>query len=108
MDKRFGGRFSWSYFDRPGAADAEFGRDVRTTLRKFFFRASGSAWHTGEVEQPLVEPGQGWLETMPDPEVLPVSPRTISTRSPGVSPRASPGLSTGTRNLDRDWELTAP
>ncbi|GGU92505.1 epoxide hydrolase [Streptomyces filipinensis] len=109
MDKRFGGRFYWNYFNRPGVADTEFGRDVRTTLRKFFYSASGSAPRTGGVEQPLVSPGQGWLDTMTDPEVL---PEWFTEDDLDALTESFSGGFTGAlnwyRNLDRNWELTAP
>ncbi len=71
MEKRFEGRFYWNYFNRPGVADAEFAKDTRTALRKFFYSASGDAPGAHEGRQPLVDPERGWLATMPDPEVLP-------------------------------------
>lgn len=109
MDKRFGGRFYWNYFNRPGVADAEFGRDPRTTLRRFFYWASGSARPTGGIEQPLVEPGQGWLETMPEPEVLPewFTEDDLDALTESFS-QGFTGALNWYRNLDRNWELTAP
>ncbi|MGW1888817.1 alpha/beta fold hydrolase [Streptomyces sp. NPDC002004] len=109
MDKRFGGRFYWNYFNRPGVADAEFARDVRTTLRKFFYSASGSASRTGEVMQPLVEPGHGWLDSMPDPDVLPewFTEDDLDALTESFSQGFTGGLN-WYRNLDRNWELTAP
>jgi pimeloyl-ACP methyl ester carboxylesterase len=109
MDKKFGGRFYWNYFNRPGVADAEFARDVRTTLRKFFYSASGSAPDTGAVKQPLVKPGQGWLAAMPDPEVLPewFTEDDLDVLTESFS-KGFTGALNWYRNLDRNWELTAP
>ncbi|MDQ0682166.1 hypothetical protein QFZ56_001129 [Streptomyces achromogenes] len=93
-----------SYFNRPGVADAEFTKEPRTTLRKFFFMASGDAPDAGEGKQPLVEPGRGWLETMPDPAVLPE--RLTETDLDVLTESFSKGF-TGAlnryRNLDRNW-----
>ncbi|MBY8339195.1 alpha/beta hydrolase [Streptomyces spinosirectus] len=109
MDRRFDGRFYWNYFNRPGVADAEFARDTRTTLRKFFFMASGDAPGAVGVEQMLVEHGRGWLESAPDPEVLP--PWFTEADLDALTEDFSGGF-TGAlnwyRNLDRNWELTAP
>lgn len=69
MNEMFGGRFYWNYFNLPGVADAEFGRDPRTTLRKFLTTTAGDG--SGEVAQPLVDPERGWLADMREPEELP-------------------------------------
>ena len=107
--ERFGGRFYWNYFDRPGVADAEFGADTRTTLRKFLYSASAAASPSGEIMQPLVPSGQGWLESMEDPEVL---PDWLTEEALDALTESFAGGFTGPlnwyRNLDRNWELTAP
>lgn len=107
MDQKFGGRFYWNYFNRPGVADAEFAKDPRTALRKFFYSASGDV--PGEAKQPLVDPERGWLAAMPDPEVLP--PWLTEDDLDALTESFAQGF-TGAlnwyRNLDRNWELTAP
>ncbi|MFD8811712.1 alpha/beta fold hydrolase [Streptomyces sp. NPDC059627] len=109
MDKRFGGRFYWAYFNRPGVADAEFARDPRTTLRKFFTMASGEGAGTGEIRQPLVDPERGWLADMPDPEKLPqwFTEADLDALTESFS-HGFTGALNWYRNLDRNWELTAP
>ncbi|MGW4906188.1 alpha/beta fold hydrolase [Streptomyces sp. NPDC004270] len=106
MDEMFGGRFYWNYFNRPGVADAEFARDTRTTLRKFFFSASGES---GSVGQPLVDPERGWLAGMPDPERLPewFTEEDLDALTESFS-QGFTGALNWYRNLDRNWELTAP
>jgi pimeloyl-ACP methyl ester carboxylesterase len=105
----FGGRFYWNYFNRPGVADAELNRDVRATLRKVLYAASGEFPGAGSGRQPLVEPGRGWLDGMPDPEVL---PGWITEDDLDVFTESFAGGFTGGlnwyRNIDRNWELTAP
>ncbi|MEU0058472.1 alpha/beta hydrolase [Streptomyces sp. NPDC006334] len=107
MEKRFDGRFYWNYFARPGVADAEFAADTRTTLRKFLYSASGDV--PGEIKQPLVDPGQGWLSAMPDPQVLPpwLTEDDLDALTESFS-RGFTGALNWYRNLDRNWELTAP
>ncbi|MFF6783363.1 alpha/beta fold hydrolase [Streptomyces sp. NPDC012510] len=109
MEQRFGGRFYWNYFNRRGVADAEFARDVRTTLRKFLYSASGDAPHSGEGGQPLVDPERGWLSAMPDPEVLPgwLTEDDLDVFTDTFS-QGFTGALNWYRNLDRNWELTAP
>ncbi|MGB8946579.1 MAG: alpha/beta hydrolase [Streptomyces sp.] len=107
MDKAFGGRFYWNYFNRPGVADAEFAEDTRTALRKFFYAASGDA--PGEIMQPMVDPERGWLAGMPDPEVLPdwFTEDDLDVLTESFAGGFTGGLN-WYRNLDRNWELTAP
>ncbi|MFF8865153.1 alpha/beta fold hydrolase [Streptomyces sp. NPDC015139] len=108
MEEMFGGRFYWNHFARPGVADAEFGADPRTALRKFFFFASGDAPDAGAGKQPLVDPERGWLATMPDPEVLPrwFTEDDLDALTESFS-RGFTGALNWYRNLDRNWELTA-
>ncbi|MFI1485487.1 alpha/beta fold hydrolase [Streptomyces sp. NPDC020747] len=109
MDERFDGRFYWNYFNRPGVADAEFGKETRTTLRKFFYALSGDAPGAGEGNQPLVDPEQGWLAGMPDPEVLPewLTENDLDVLTESFS-QGFTGALNWYRNIDRNWELTAP
>ncbi|MFF3334031.1 alpha/beta fold hydrolase [Streptomyces sp. NPDC002888] len=109
MDAMFGGRFYWNYFNRPGVADAEFAKDTRTTLRKFLYSASGDAPDAGQGKQPLIEPGQGWLVSMPDPEVLPkwLTEDDLDALTDSFA-QGFTGALNWYRNLDRNWELTAP
>ncbi|MFD5425009.1 alpha/beta fold hydrolase [Streptomyces sp. NPDC127084] len=107
LREMFDGRFYWNYFERPGAADAEFARDPRTTLRKFFYSASGD--NPFVSKPPLVDLERGWLADMADPEVLP--PWFTEDDLDALTESFSQGF-TGAlnwyRNLDRNWELTAP
>ncbi|WP_405867420.1 alpha/beta hydrolase [Streptomyces sp. NBC_01515] len=109
MQEIFQGRFYWNYFNQPGVADAEFGRDTRTTLRKFLYSASGSASPSGEIMQPLVDPEKGWLVAMEDPEVLPewLTEEDLDALTESFS-KGFTGALNWYRNLDRNWDLTAP
>ncbi|MEU6479356.1 alpha/beta hydrolase [Streptomyces sp. NPDC047017] len=109
MQERFGGRFYWNYFDRPGVADAEFARDTRTALRKFLYAASGDAPGAGQGKPPLVDPERGWLADLPDPGTLPdwFTEDDLDALTESFS-RGFTGALNWYRNLDRNWELTAP
>ena len=108
MEEMFDGRFYWNYFNRPEVADAELARDPRATLRKALYAASGDGPDAGTGKQPLVEPGQGWLETMPDPKTLPAWLTEADLDSLTESFAGSfTGALNWYRNIDRNWELTA-
>ncbi|MFE3632826.1 alpha/beta fold hydrolase [Streptomyces sp. NPDC059168] len=109
MDKRFGGRFYWNYFNRPGVADAEFAKDTRAALRKLVYSASGDAPDADERKQPLVDPERGWVATMPDPDVLPewFTEDDLDQLTESFS-KGFTGALNWYRNIDRNWELTAP
>jgi pimeloyl-ACP methyl ester carboxylesterase len=109
MQERFGGRFYWNYFNRPGVADAEFAKDTRTALRKLFYSASGDAPDAGRPDQALVaDPGRGWLADMTDPEVLPdwLTEEDLDELTESYA-KGFTGALNWYRNLDRNWELTA-
>ncbi|GDY85022.1 hypothetical protein SAVCW2_42210 [Streptomyces avermitilis] len=108
MDEMFDGQFYWNYFAQPGVADAEFGRDARGSLRKFLYSASGDAPGAGSGRQPLVAPGRGFLDGMPDPEVLPgwITEADLDVFAEEFAPGFTGALN-WYRNLDRNWELTA-
>jgi pimeloyl-ACP methyl ester carboxylesterase len=110
MRERFGGRFYWNYFNLPGVADAEFGADPRSALRRLLVGASGDGEGGGRYEQALVtDPDRGWLADMPDPEVLPawLTEADLDELADSYA-KGFTGALNWYRNLDRNWELTAP
>lgn len=109
MEEKYAGRFYWNYFNRPGVADAEFAKDTRTALRKFLYSACGDAPGALEGKQPLVDPERGWLAAMPDPAVLPhwCTEDALDVLTDSFS-QGFTGALNWYRNLDRNWELTAP
>ena len=58
----FGDGFYICYFQQPGIADAELGRDPHDTFRRLLFAASGDASAGGA---PVVPPGGGFLDICP-------------------------------------------
>jgi hypothetical protein len=98
------------YFQEPGRAEAEFERDVRTTIRKVMNGLSGDV---REVPTPIVPEGGELLDIFEDPDVLPdwlkeedvdVYTREF-VRTGFASPLAGSGTSTGIGSCwRRGWE----
>jgi pimeloyl-ACP methyl ester carboxylesterase len=92
--------FYWQYFQKPGVVEAEFARDWNHALRAIYY-GSGLGL--------MLEPGRGMVE---DAKVPP-TPAWISEAEIAhyVETFARTGLRGGInwyRNIDRNWELTAP
>jgi epoxide hydrolase A/B len=101
--------FYWIYFQTPGAAEGEFERDVSTTMRKLLYGISGDA--PIDRENPMLVPeGQGFLTRLVVPKDLPAWLREEDVDKM-VSEYRRTGFRGGLnwyRNIDRNWELTAP
>lgn len=96
------------YFQEPGVADAELGRDPRTTLRRLLYAVSGDRQPDG-VGFAGEKDGRGMVERMPEPRSLP-SWLTQSDLDYYVAAFTRTGFTGGLnwyRNFDRNWELTA-
>lgn len=98
--------FYMLYFQKPGKADEELARDIPATFRKVLYAASGTA----PPLVPIVPPGGGFLDICPDPAAL---PGWLTEGDIGVfaAEFAAAGFTSPLnwyRNLDRNWELTAP
>ena len=96
------------YFQEPGVAEAEFERDPRLTLHSLLYWASGEA-PRGERRLGMVAKGGGFLGGRPVPS-LP-SWLTEAALDFYAAEFARTGFRGGLnwyRNIDRNWELTAP
>jgi pimeloyl-ACP methyl ester carboxylesterase len=96
------------YFQAPGVADAEFERDPRLTLHSLLYWGSGDA-PRGERRLGMVPKGGGFLGGRPAP-ILP-SWLTEADLDFYAAEFARTGFRGGLnwyRNIDRNWELTAP
>jgi pimeloyl-ACP methyl ester carboxylesterase len=104
MRQRFGSGFYMSYFQAPGVADAELGRDPRETFRRLLFAASGD----GPRLVPVVPAGGTFLDLCPEPETLPgwLGEADLDAYAAEFTAGFTGGLN-WYRNLDRNWELTA-
>jgi pimeloyl-ACP methyl ester carboxylesterase len=100
--------FYWCYFQTPGVAEAEFERDVDTTLRKIIYGIAGDA---ADRDNPLLVPeGGGFLDGWRVKERLPAW-LTETDLAVFVAEYRRTGFRGGLnwyRNIDRNWELTAP
>jgi pimeloyl-ACP methyl ester carboxylesterase len=104
MRERFGDGFYMAYFQTPGIADAELGRDPRATFRRMLYAGSGD----GPGLAPIVPDGGGFLDVCPDQATLPrwLSAADLDTYAAEFTSGFTGGLN-WYRNLDRNWELTA-
>ena len=100
------------YFQEPDGAEVEFGRDVRSTLRKLIFAASGEAGprKPGDgTPNPfgMVARSQGLLAGLPDPAALPpwLSSEDFERLVAAFEASGFTGGLNYYRNLDRNWEL---
>ncbi|MCZ6465320.1 MAG: alpha/beta hydrolase, partial [Proteobacteria bacterium] len=109
MKAMAGDRFVYIlYFQEPGVAEAEFEADPRRTLRMLLHTASGSApersWN------PDLPRTARFLDAMVDPEKLPdwLSEADLDFYVSEFERTGFRGGLNWYRNLDRNWELTAP
>jgi epoxide hydrolase A/B len=97
--------FYWQYFQTPGTAEAEFERDIGLTMRTLLGRG-----FSDPAASLFIEHGKGFLgdamATRPLPSWLSEADLALFTEAYQKS-----GFRGGLnwyRNLDRNWELTAP
>ena len=104
MRRKFGDGFYMAYFQEPGVADAELGRDPRATFRRMLTAASGEA----PPLVPVVPDGGGFLDLCPEPPGLPawLTEADLDAYAAEFTSGFTGGLN-WYRNLDRNWELTA-
>jgi epoxide hydrolase A/B len=100
--RMLGEGFYQSYFQREGVAEADLGKDVRVTFRKLFGGdGSGVA---------VVEEGSRFLDRAEDPRTLPdwLTEDDLDTMVEEFTRSGFTGGLNWYRNIDRNWELTAP
>jgi pimeloyl-ACP methyl ester carboxylesterase len=100
-----GDGFYQLYFQEPGVADAELARDARTTFRRLLHSGSGA----GSGQMPIVPPGGGLLDVMPEPEALPgwLTEADLDVYVAEFEPSGFTGGLNWYRNIDRNAELLA-
>ncbi len=104
-----GDGFYMNYFQKPGVAEAEFERDIRTTVEKFLYAFSGDV-PPGEQELLVVPEGQGMLDHILVPEVLPawLTEADITYYTTTLARTGFTGGFNWYRMIDKSWELMAP
>lgn len=93
--------FYWQYFQKPGVAEAEFERDVDYTMRAVTFGVDASLF---------LKDGHGFLGDTTIPRPLPpwVSEQDHAHVVETYRRTGFRGGLNWYRNIDRNWELTAP
>ena len=97
--------FYWQYFQAPGVAEREFEQDVDFTMRAVFSKGVSNAGMSQ-----MLRPGLGFLGDRNIPRALPPWLSESELANFVAAYRAS-GFRGGLnwyRNLDRNWDLTAP
>lgn len=106
MRARFGDRFYVVYIQTPGVADGELARDVQATFRRWLYGASGD----GAPIRMTVPDGGGLNDMWPEPDELPgwLTQQDLDTFAAAFAESGFTGGLNWYRNIDRNWELTAP
>jgi pimeloyl-ACP methyl ester carboxylesterase len=102
------------YFQEPGVAEAELGRDPRETLRRVLFGGSGDARRDplapGSGGVGMVRRDAGFLGRREAPATLPawLSEADVDFYAREFTRAGFRGGLNWYRNIDRNWELLAP
>jgi pimeloyl-ACP methyl ester carboxylesterase len=102
------------YFQTPGVAELELEKDVRLSLRKILYSASGDSTRpssaTATAGVGMVPKSGGLLTVMRDPETLPpwLTERELDFYTEQFARSGFRGGLNWYRNIDRNWELLAP
>jgi pimeloyl-ACP methyl ester carboxylesterase len=107
--------FYQSYFQSPGAAEADLEHDVRFTMRALLYEASGDAPHSAiRSEQAghvfMVPRRGGMMANWVNPTALPswLTEADLDIYADQFKRTGYRGGLNWYRNIDRNWELTAP
>ena len=101
------------YFQTPGVAEKELETDVRASLRKILFSASGDVPRRNPGAAPsavgMVPRAGGFLSRMVNPESLPawLNEADVDTYAQQFQRSGFRGGLNWYRNIDRNWELLA-
>lgn len=97
--------FYWQYFQAPGVAEGEFERDVGLTMRTLLGRG-----FSDPAASLFVEDGKGFLGDARADRPLPnwLSEADLACFSEAYRKSGFRGGLNWYRNIDRNWELTAP
>jgi pimeloyl-ACP methyl ester carboxylesterase len=103
------------YFQAPGVAETELERDVRASIRRLLYSASGDAPHGAQVIGDPATVGMvprrgGFLDRTVEPATLPpwLSEADLDFYAQEFTRTGFRGGLNWYRNIDRNWELLAP
>jgi pimeloyl-ACP methyl ester carboxylesterase len=98
--------FYWQYFQTPGVAEAEFERDLALTFRTLI----GPRGFSDPAEALFIKPGKGFLGDATGDRPLPswLNEADIAVFVEAYNTSGFRGGLNWYRNIDRNWELTAP
>jgi pimeloyl-ACP methyl ester carboxylesterase len=96
--------FYWQYFQTSGVAEAEFERDVTASMRKILGRG------VSDPAALFITEGKGFLGNIPPVLTLPdwLDEADIAAFAEAYRKSGFRGGLNWYRNLDRNWDLTAP
>jgi pimeloyl-ACP methyl ester carboxylesterase len=99
--------FYWQYFQPPGLAEAEFERDVAATMRATL---AGRRLSSDPNKALFIEDGKGFLDDLDVSRPLPkwLTEADLAHFTEAYRKSGFRGGLNWYRNLDRNWELTAP
>jgi pimeloyl-ACP methyl ester carboxylesterase len=109
MRMALGDRFFYIvYFQEPGVADEDLGREAATTMRRLL---AGVAVRRGDDVDPsalTAADGRGFVDRLPEPDDLPgwLSQAELDHYTAEFERTGFTGGINWYRNLDRNWELT--
>jgi pimeloyl-ACP methyl ester carboxylesterase len=97
--------FYWQYFQTPGMAEAEFERDIGLTMRTLLGRG-----FSDPAASLFIEEDKGFLgDARPDRPLPPwISEADLAIFTEAYEKSGFRGGLNWYRNIDRNWELTAP
>ena len=97
--------FYWQYFQTPGVAEAEFERDIKLTMRTLLGRGFSNL-----AASLFIEDGKGFLGDARADRPLPhwLSETDLGYFTEAYGKSGFRGGLNWYRNIDRNWELTAP
>jgi pimeloyl-ACP methyl ester carboxylesterase len=100
--------FYMQYFQTPGVAEKELERDVAASIRRINYGGSGDG--PDRAAFGLLQPDQGFLDNLVEPETLPawLSPDDVAYYVAEFSRTGFRGGLNWYRNITRSWELLAP
>jgi len=100
--------FYMLYFQEPGVADADLGRDPATTIRRFLHTVSGEADLAQLAQMAGARDGRGLVERLSEPDGPSawITPDELGHYVAAFTRTGYTGGLNWYRNLDRNWSLT--